>query len=105
MAQRRTETVGEWPNHRQVEIDEWVGDWMSTDPIDAAGRPFEVGQFVAKACTSGRAVNIEIRRVDRIEGGKVYLGRGNKRALDYPGRCVILDSWPPADVPPRTFNL
>lgn len=105
-ATRREEWVGDYPDRRPVPIDEWVGDWMSTDPVDMTGRAFQVGDWVVKACTSGRAVNLEVRRVDRVQGGKVYLGRGNKRALDFPGRCVILDSWPlasqtPGDLDPR----
>ncbi len=97
VAKRRTETIGEWPNHKNVPVEEWEGDWLSEEPFDMTGRPLEPGQFVAKAMTSGRATNIEVRRVDRVEDGKVWLGKGNKRRVDYPGRLLIVDDWPLAD--------
>lgn len=97
VAKRRTTTVGEWPDRQTVPIDEWVGDWLSEEPFDMTGRPLEPGQWVVKATTSGRAANLEVRRVDRVENGRVYLGKDNKRRVDYPGRLLILDSWPLAE--------
>lgn len=66
------------------------GAWMGTDLIDMRGTPFRVGQLVAKAVTFGRAVNIELREVTRIENGKMYLG-GSKVAVRFPQRCVVVE--------------
>lgn len=66
------------------------GRWTDTALNDLLGRPFVVGDSVAKACTSGRAVNIEIGRVTRIEDGKMYLDH-SKVPINYPGRILIVN--------------
>lgn len=66
-----------------------TGDWMSVAPKDMLGREFALGDIYVKACTSGRAVNIQLCKVTRIENGKIY-GDESKVAINYPGRCLIV---------------
>jgi len=65
------------------------GNWMSQKLKDMRGQSFVVGDKVVKACTSGRAVNISICEVTRIEDGKMYLD-GSKVAINFPGRLLIV---------------
>lgn len=65
------------------------GNWMSTKLKDMLGKTFAVSDKVAKACTSGRAVNLEIGEVTRIEDDKMYLD-GSKVAIRFPGRLLIV---------------
>lgn len=65
------------------------GKWMATELKDMLGKPFVVGDKVAKACTSGRAVNLEIGEVTRIEAGRMYMD-GSKVAIRFPGRLLIV---------------
>lgn len=66
------------------------GNWMSKSPTDMLGRLFALGDKYVKACTSGRAVNLEICTVTRIENGKIY-GNGSKVGINFPGRCLIVN--------------
>jgi hypothetical protein len=63
---------------------------MDTDPRDMLGKELAVGDRVAKAATSGRAVNLSIGNVTRVENGKVYLDN-SKVAINYPGRLLIIN--------------
>ena len=65
------------------------GNWMSDDLKDMLNKEFIVGDKVAKAATSGRAVNLSIGVVTRIENGKLYLDN-SKVAINYPGRLLIV---------------
>ncbi len=65
------------------------GRWMDTDLKDMRGIDFALGDKVVKAKTSGRAVNIEIAEVTRIEEGKLYLS-GSKVPVNFPGRLLIV---------------
>ena len=87
-------TDGKTYSTQYTPIDEWEGTWMSTELVDIQGRPYEAGQYVAKAYTSGRAVNIEVRRVREIRDGKLYLNE-SKVPIVFPGRMVILPDWDP----------
>jgi hypothetical protein len=69
-----------------------TGNWRSDELYDVFGNEFEVGDEVAKAATSGRAVNIEIASVTRIENGKMWLSE-SKVAIHYPGRLVNLTKY------------
>lgn len=74
--------------------DRKFGSWMSEKLMDMYGRELIVGDKVAKAATSGRAVNISICEVTRIENGKLYLDN-SKVPVVYPGRLLIVnDSIP-----------
>ena len=66
-----------------------TGNWMSVKLKDMRGKSFAIGDKVAKACTSGRAVNLEIGEGTRIEEGKMYLD-GSKVAIRFPGRLLII---------------
>lgn len=65
------------------------GNWFSTDLTDILGKAFVVGDKVVKAYQSGRAVNISVTEVTRIENGKVYLDN-SKVAINFPGRLLIV---------------
>lgn len=65
------------------------GVWMDTDLVDMLGREFVVGDKVVKAATSGRAVNLLIGTVTRIENGKMYLDN-SKVPINFPGRLLIV---------------
>lgn len=67
------------------------GNWMSTELRDAVGRPFFVGDHVARGIISGRSANIEITKVSKIENGKLYLD-GSNVAIRYPGRLLIVNA-------------
>jgi len=54
-------------------------------------RPINVGDTVARATTYGRSAFIEIRKVTRIDGGKIYLGE-SKVAIKYPSRLLVITS-------------
>lgn len=75
-------------------IERTQGNWMSTEPIDMLGRAFQLGDTYAKATTCGRAVNLELCTVTRLEDGKVY-GAGSKVAIRFPGRCLIVNEVMP----------
>jgi hypothetical protein len=66
------------------------GNWMSDELVDMLGRTFTVGDFVVRAKTSGRAVNIEIGKVTRIESDKIFLSN-SKVPVYYPGRMLIVN--------------
>lgn len=72
---------------------------MSTAPEDMLGRPFTLGDSYVKACTSGRAVNLELCTITRVEDGKIY-GAGSKVAIRFPSRCLIVNEV--VDVSPQT---
>ena len=63
------------------------GDWMSDALIDMRGQSFKVGDKVARWITSGRAANLEVSEVTRIENEKLYLA-DSKVAIRYPGRLL-----------------
>lgn len=67
-----------------------TGNWMSEEPNDMRGRPLRVGDRVVRAYVSGRASNIEVVDVTRVDNGKVYLD-GSPRAVNYPGRLLIVN--------------
>ena len=67
------------------------GNWMSTAPKDMLGREFKVGDKAARAKTSGRAVNIEVVDITRVEDDKVYCA-GSKVAVNFPGRLLIVNA-------------
>jgi hypothetical protein len=67
------------------------GKWMETEAKDMRGRDFKMGDKFAKACTSGRAVNLEICTITRIDdNGKIY-ANGSKVPINFPGRCLIVN--------------
>lgn len=66
-----------------------TGNWMSNELKDLRNQEFIVGDNVVKAVSSGRAVNIEIATVTRIENGKMYLDN-SKVAINFPGRLLIV---------------
>lgn len=65
------------------------GRWCDTGLKDMRGEVFQVGDEVAKAVSGGRAVNLSICVVTRIEDGKMYLN-GSHVAVHYPGRLLIV---------------
>jgi hypothetical protein len=65
------------------------GKWLDTAPADMRGNPFTVGDKVARAYTSGRAVNLQISEVTRIVLDKIYLD-DSKVSINYPGRLLIV---------------
>lgn len=66
------------------------GDWMGTELEDALGREIKVGDTVVRACTSGRAVNLEFGKVRQIKNNKVYLDT-SKVPIAYPGRLLVIN--------------
>ena len=66
-----------------------TGAWMSDALKDMLGREYKVGDKVVKAYTSGRAVNLCIREVGRMENGKMWLD-DSKVAVNFPGRMLIV---------------
>ena len=66
-----------------------TGNWMRTSLHDLRCKPFSVGDKVVRAVSSGRAVNIEIAEVTRIDGEKMYLS-SSKVPVNYPGRLLIV---------------
>jgi hypothetical protein len=62
---------------------------MSIDLVDMLGKGFQIGDKVAKAQTSGRAVNLEIGEVTRIDNGRLYLS-GSKVPVNFPGRLLVV---------------
>ncbi len=66
------------------------GKWMATNLIDLLGVEYQLGDRVVKADISGRAANIRISIVTRIENGKMYLDE-SKVAINYPGRMLIVN--------------
>ena len=65
------------------------GRWCDTGLKDMRGRIIQVGDDVAKAVSGGRAVNMSICRVTRIEDGKLYLNDSHV-AVHYPGRLLVV---------------
>lgn len=63
--------------------------WMATDAKDKLGRKFKIGDQVARATSSGRAVNLDICEVTRLEDGKVYLDN-SKAHVHFPVRLLIV---------------
>ncbi len=59
------------------------------DLEDMLHRTIKVGDTVARATTSGHSAYIEIRKVTRIENGKIYLD-GSHVAIHYPCRLLIM---------------
>ena len=66
------------------------GNWVNTLPVDMLGREFKLGDSYVKACTFGRAVNLELCTITRVEDGKVY-GAGSKVYIRFPSRCMIVN--------------
>jgi len=66
------------------------GDWMGTELEDALGREIKVGDTVVRACTSGRAVNLEFGKVRQIKNNKVYLDT-SKVPIAFPGRLLVIN--------------
>lgn len=75
--------------------------YLSTTPLDFAGRPYRVGQEVLKATVLGSAPGncpcLVKRRVTKVEGGKVWLsvltlipGKQQHQPLRRPERCYII---------------
>ncbi len=67
------------------------GNWMGESLKDMLGKPYAVGDKVARAYTGGRATNLEIRTVTRIdeENTRLYLN-DSKVAINYPQRLLIV---------------
>lgn len=65
---------------------------MSQDLLDFFGSKFELGDKVAKSCTSGRATNIEVAVVTNLTNEKLYIG-GSKVAINFPGRLINLTKY------------
>lgn len=57
---------------------------------DLQGRILEVGQRVARAYRSGNSAELELRRVSRIEDGKLYLD-GSRVPVQTFSNLLILD--------------
>lgn len=58
--------------------------------VDFQGRKLEVGQKVARAYRYGNSAKIEIRSVERIENGKLYLS-GSRVPIQSLDNLVIMD--------------
>lgn len=99
---RRTETIWDEDlnNFKPLgkrTLDEWEGDWTSTELKDMTGREFKPGDWVCKSYKSGQCTNLEIRKVREIKDGKLYLSESRVPVV-YPGRMLILKGWePPCD--------
>jgi len=72
------------------------GNWMSRAPKDMRGVEFKVGDKAVRAKSSGRAVNIEVVDITRVEDDKVYCA-GSKVAINFPGRLLIVTKLYEAD--------
>lgn len=70
--------------------DRILGRWGDTNLTDMLGRAFQVGDKVAKAAKSGRAVNLSICTVSSIKDGQLYLN-DSKVPVVYPGRLLIVN--------------
>lgn len=68
-------------------------DWKSVEPTDMLGSSFELLDIVAKGSALSCWVGIEIGKVTRIAGGKIYLSE-SKVAIRYPGRLLNLSKLP-----------
>lgn len=64
--------------------------WMGTKTVDALGEEIKVGDKVARAITSGRAVNLEFTEVREIKDGRVYLA-GSKVPINFPSRLLVIN--------------
>ena len=63
--------------------------WSSYNLLDMLGKEFQIGDKVARAYGSGRAMNLQISEVSKMENGKLYLD-GSRIAIIYPGRLLII---------------
>jgi hypothetical protein len=74
---------------------------QANDTRDHFDREIKVGQTVCKPSLSGRSAIPEIRVVEEVVDGKVYLSGNAKRVpLNYSGRIVIL-AEPGEEFPPK----
>lgn len=64
---------------------------MVNDGKDLFGKELKVGQTVAKSTSIGRSSTIEIRKVVKVDDGKVYLDGHKLTALQYSGRVLIIN--------------
>jgi hypothetical protein len=71
-------------------------NWMSTKPNDMRDIAFVVGDRFVKSVQSGRSSSIQICTVTRVEDGKVYADN-SPRAINYPGRCLIVNEQFPVE--------
>jgi hypothetical protein len=72
--------------------------YQSNELLDMLDRPFTLGDFVARAVSAGTkdTHEIELRQIDRIENGKMYLSNSSN-PVKFPGRLLIVTpSVPPA---------
>jgi hypothetical protein len=60
---------------------------------DMMGFAFNLGCKVARAEMWGKSPRITIRKVTRIENGKLYLD-DSKQAMKYPERLLIIEQDP-----------
>lgn len=58
--------------------------------VDMTGFPIHVGDLVAKAYMYGRSPKIEIRKVARIDNGKVWLNDSHV-PLQHPERLIVVN--------------
>lgn len=65
------------------------GDWQGRDLVDMLDKTFKVGDRVARAYTSGRSANLELRTVTKIADGKLWLDNSHV-PINYPGRLLII---------------
>ena len=65
-------------------------EWCSKDCKDALGVEFKAGDKIVRACTSGRASNLEFAEVREVKNGRVYLS-GSKTPIIYPSRLLIIN--------------
>ena len=68
-----------------------TGNWVRTTPYDMLCKPIDVGDKVVRAFSSGRAVNIEIVEVTKIEEDKIYLNN-SKVPVNFPGRLLVVNN-------------
>ena len=68
-------------------------NWMGKELKDMCGNPFEIGDIVIKAYTSGRCTNLELCKITSIHNGeKMYLNE-SKVAVKFPGRCFNVSKY------------
>ena len=104
-----TRREGKWKGHgvERDKLDQWEGNWQGEDARDLTGCPIEPGVWLARAYTSGRSCNLEIRQVREVRtvtsrdwDGKKVVSQprvfldDSKVPIQYPGRCLIVD-WDP----------
>ena len=60
--------------------------------VDVMGKPFAVGQTVVRpvSLTAGGMCGLQIRKVAKIQNGKLYLEDGGTTPIKHPDRLAIV---------------